>query len=59
LANLKEQTVTELENRKASLITKMESRRKELTMTVNTLAVMIAEVDKELKSREVVTNTNA
>jgi len=58
MAKLSEKTITELEDRKVLLITKMESRRKELTMTVNTLAEMIAEVDKELKSREVVTTTN-
>jgi len=51
-------TTDVLEDRKASLIVKMESRRKELTMTVNTLAHMITEVDKELKSRELVTESN-
>ena len=44
-------TPTELEDRKASLIEKLETRRKELTMTVNTLAQMIKEVDQELKLR--------
>jgi len=59
LAELNLKTVTELEDRKASLIVKLESRRKELTMTVNTLAQMIKEVDDELKSREAILEPNA
>ncbi len=58
LAELNLKTVTELEDRKASLIVKLESRRKELTMTVNTLAQMISEVDKELNTREAILEPN-